>query len=681
MFVWFGSALSALLLATVALQALVWSASVGPLLFDSHVGEVVSSIAFLGWSAVGVLVVARRPGNRVGLILLIAGLAGQTWVLLAYYAAFALIVRPGSLPAAELAAWSLTWLPTLAFGLAFAFLFLLFPDGRLPSPRWRPFAWFAGVAVAFICLTWATEPGPLFGDFDIVDNPIGIQIVGQIDSGVGWMLFVLAMLGSIVAPVARIRRTSGVQRQQLKWFTYTGAMVALTWVATTIGSDAGPPFTTIASLTGPVAISAVPLTVFIAIFKHNLYDIDVVISRTIVVGALAILVTGGYVVVVAVVGAAIGRVGGTGLGLLVLATALVAVAFQPARSWIQRLANRLVYGRRATPYEVLTVLARRMGDAYAAEDLLPHLAKTVAEGTGASRVEVWLLADRQLRRMACWPATPQQPAPLPADGDPPTVPEASEVTMVRHQGLLVGALAVTLAPGRALSAVEQRLLADLAAQVGVALDNLRLIEELRASRLRIVAAQDEERRRIERDIHDGVQQRLVSLSLALRMAATGPTSTAAATILDKAAEEARAALVELRRLARGIHPAIVSEGGLVAALESLAERSAVPTEVVSVPLERLPPPVEVTVYYLVAEALANTAKHAQATLVEIKVDRFDGRVRVIVADNGVGGAKPDTESGLTGLADRVAALNGVFEVDSPPGQGTRLWVEIPCASS
>jgi signal transduction histidine kinase len=535
--------------------------------------------------------------------------------------------------------------------------------------------------VAFILLTWATEPGPLGGHFDIVDNPAGIEIVSWIDSGAGWMLLVLAMLGSAVAPLVRLRRSSGVQRLQLKWFTYTGAMVALTWLIITIGSAAGPPFTAIATLTYPVAICALPLAVFIAIFKHNLYDIDVVISRTIVVGALAILVTGGYVAVVAVVGAAIGRVGGTGLGLSVLATALVAVAFQPARRRLQRLANRLVYGRRATPYEVLTMLARRMGEAYAVEDLLPHLAKTVAEGTSASQVEVWLLADRQLHRMACWPVTPERPAPLPADGGTPTVPAGSEVAMVRHQGQLVGALTVTLPPGRALSPVEQRLLADLAAQVGVALDNLRLIEELRASRLRIVAAQDEERRRIERDIHDGVQQRLVSLSLALRMATTGPTSTAASSALDSAAAEARAALAELRRLARGIHPAIVSEGGLVAALESLAERSAVPTEVVGVPLERLPPPVEVTVYYLVAEALANAAKHARATVVEIKVDRLDGRVRVVVADNGVGGAKPNTGSGLTGLADRVAALDGAFEVDSPPGQGTRLRAEIPCASS
>jgi signal transduction histidine kinase len=322
-----------------------------------------------------------------------------------------------------------------------------------------------------------------------------------------------------------------------------------------------------------------------------------------------------------------------------------------------------------------------MGDAYAADDLLPHLAKNLAEGTGASRVEVWLLADRHLHRVASWPANPQQPVPLRVDGGVATVPGASEVAAVRHQGALVGMLAVTLPPGLALSTIERRLLTDLAAQVGVALDNLRLIEELKASRLRIVAAQDEERRRIERDIHDGVQQRLVSLSLALRMAAAEPKPAARAVVLDAAVEEAQSALADLRRLARGIHPAIVSEGGLVAALESLAERAAVPTKVVGVPTERLPASIEVTIYYLVAEALANAAKHAQATTAAVTVDRVDGCIRVVVADNGLGGALPGVGSGLTGLADRVAALDGAFEVDSPPGGGTRLLAEIPCASS
>ncbi len=279
------------------------------------------------------------------------------------------------MPLAEWAAWSsLTWLPTFTYGLAFTFLFLLFPDGRLPSRRWRLFAWFAGAALAFIMLTWATEPGPVGGAYEFA-NPAGVEFIGTVVPEAAWMLFVLAILGSVIAPVVRLRRSSGVQRQQIKWFTYTGAVVAVALVTVTFSSTVGPPLTTIAALTYPVAVFALPLAVFIAIFKHNLYDIDVVISQTIVVGALAVLVTGGYVAIVAGVGTAIGRAGETGLGLSILATALVATAFQPARTRLQRLANRLVYGKRATPYEVLTVVARRMGDAYGAEDLLPHLAR------------------------------------------------------------------------------------------------------------------------------------------------------------------------------------------------------------------------------------------------------------------------------------------------------------------
>jgi signal transduction histidine kinase len=676
-------ALLSMLLATVLLQALVWTASIGPLLSDSRGQDIVQAIVFFAWSAVGSLVVTRRPTNRVGLILLIAGLAGQTWMLAAYYAALGLVANPGSLPAAVAAAWLSSWLP-FAAALAFTFLFLLFPDGSLPSRRWRPVAWFVGGALLFGALIWATEPGPLHGEFVGVDNPAGIGFVNQFLVELGWSSLLLTALLSVFAPLVRLRRSTGVERQQLKWFTYAGATVALTWVSGTIGYDVGPPFTSIVALAYPVGTFAILLAVSIAIFKHNLYDIDVVISRTIVVGALAVLVTGGYVAVVVGVGTAIGRAGETGLGLSVLATALVAVAFQPARSRVQRLANRLVYGKRATPYEILTVLARRMGDVYAAEDLLPHLARTLAEGTGATRVEVWLRADRQQHRVAAWPPTTQRPAELVLEDDAPTVPGASEVAVVRHQGVLVGALAVTLPPGQELSRVERRLLADLATQVGVALDNLRLVEELKASRTRIVTAQDEERRRIERDIHDGVQQRLVSLTLALRMAAGRLRSAAhdqVAGAVDDAAGEARAALDELRRLARGIHPAIVSEGGLVAALESLAERSSIPTEIVGVSVERLPAPVEVTVYYLVAEALANAAKYAQATAVQVRLERPDGRIRVMVADNGTGGAAPGTGSGLAGLADRVAALDGTLELHSPRGQGTRLLAEIPCASS
>jgi len=237
--------------------------------------------------------------------------------------------------------------------------------------------------------------------------------------------------------------------------------------------------------------------------------------------------------------------------------------------------------------------------------------------------------------------------------------------------------------------LERRALLDSAgAAARLALENERLqaelraqLVELRASRARIVTAGDEERRRLERDLHDGAQQRLLSLGLALKLALAklGPNANGAAELLTEADVELRAALDELRELARGIHPAILTEQGLGAALRSLADRTPLPVTIVRVPERRVSRAAEAAAYFLVSEALANVAKHADATRVRVSVRDFDERVLVDVDDDGVGGADPARGSGLRGLADRVHALDGELELDSTPGSGTRLHAEIPCA--
>jgi PAS domain S-box-containing protein len=207
------------------------------------------------------------------------------------------------------------------------------------------------------------------------------------------------------------------------------------------------------------------------------------------------------------------------------------------------------------------------------------------------------------------------------------------------------------------------------------------LEELAASRSRIVTAGDVERRRLERNLHDGAQQRLVTLSLALRVAQTKLESdpAAARAALAEAGDELALALDELRELARGLHPAVLSERGLRAALETIAGRAPLPVEIAGVPDGRLPEPVEAAAYYLVAEALTNVAKYAQASRVQVRVAARDSGVVVEVADDGVGGADPSAGSGLRGLADRVEALGGSLEVVSPEGGGTALRAEIPLA--
>ena len=234
---------------------------------------------------------------------------------------------------------------------------------------------------------------------------------------------------------------------------------------------------------------------------------------------------------------------------------------------------------------------------------------------------------------------------------------------------------------------EPELVRVATAAAGLALEHARLqaeiqaqLEQVRASRARIVEAGDAERRRLERDLHDGAQQRLVTLSLALGMArdrAAGADPELEA-LIDSASKEAREALVELRELARGIHPAVLTETGLAGAIQALAERSTVVTTIASLPAQRFAANVEATAYFVVCEALANVAKHSMAPAAAVTIRKLPDHLVIEVCDDGVGGAHPEGGSGLRGLADRVASVGGVLRIDSPPGSGTRLEADIPC---
>jgi PAS domain S-box-containing protein len=246
-------------------------------------------------------------------------------------------------------------------------------------------------------------------------------------------------------------------------------------------------------------------------------------------------------------------------------------------------------------------------------------------------------------------------------------------------GRLWGVLVASTTHPAGLVAGSERRLCDFAELVGQAVSNADAYDKLAGSRARIVEAGDAERRRLERNLHDGAQQRLVSLAVQLRLveASFEANPTRARRDLTEAREQLNHALGELRELARGIHPAILTDGGLALALSALAHRAPLPVEIEDVPNERLPEPVEAAAYYLIAEAITNVAKHAHASHVAVSVRRDNGRLLVRVADDGVGGADPVVGSGLHGLADRVEALHGRLRVDSPPGGGTRLEAHIP----
>jgi signal transduction histidine kinase len=263
------------------------------------------------------------------------------------------------------------------------------------------------------------------------------------------------------------------------------------------------------------------------------------------------------------------------------------------------------------------------------------------------------------------------PAQLPAGRMLTSLDAAGNAVLVYHELMQHEPELVKVTVTAASLALEHaRLQAEVEAQ----------LEQVRASRARIVEAGDAERRRLERDLHDGAQQRLVTLSLALGMARTQATGVnpELAALLEAAAGEAQAAITELRELARGIHPAVLTETGLAGAIHALAERSPVATTITAVPEGRYPARIEATAYFVVSEALANVAKHAAACSTRIAIRELTGRLVVEVSDDGTGGARPDGGSGLRGLADRVAAAGGVLRIDSPPGSGTRLEADIPC---
>ena len=251
------------------------------------------------------------------------------------------------------------------------------------------------------------------------------------------------------------------------------------------------------------------------------------------------------------------------------------------------------------------------------------------------------------------------------------VTEASGAVLVHDGGLEQEPQLIRLTAAAASMALEHtRLQAEVQAQ----------LEQVRASRARLVEAGDAERRRLERDLHDGAQQRLVTLSLALGMARdrAAEADPELGSLIESASKEAREALTELRELARGIHPAVLTETGLTGAIQALVERSPVATTITTVPYGRYPAAIEATAYFVVSEALANVAKHARADGAQVMIRKFPGRLLVEVSDDGAGGARSEGGSGLRGLADRVASVGGALRVDSPPGGGTRLEADIPC---
>jgi signal transduction histidine kinase len=637
---------------------------------------------FLALGVVGALVIGRQPRNLVGWILLATGAAAGLAFFAAEYANHGTYADPGSLPGMAWAWWVGDFLWVFLLSLPTTFLLLLFPDGRVPSRRWRPVLWIVTVFVAVAVVVFALDPMTYAGKR--FENPVGVDAVRPIAEfmdGPGYFFLLVMAVVCAASLVMRFRRADRKQRQQIEWFGYSVFILVLYFVVdgvvTALKLPRGFWLDTVGAV---VAFGSLPAGLGIAILRHRLFDIEVVISRTVLFGILATFITAVYVGIVVGVGSLVGGRGN--LFLSILATAIVAVAFQPIRTRARHLANRLVYGRRATPYEVLSTFSEQLGDRETGEEILPRMARMIGEATGAERAAVWVHVGEEYRPAATWPQDAPGGQAVIARGEAlPQFPPGERVFPVRHQGEPLGALTVTTSRREPLTDTQEKLLEDLAGQAGLVLRNVRLIEELRASRQRLVAAQDEERRRLERNIHDGAQQQLVALAVKIRLARTLSDRDVekAQGLLEQLQGEAQEALENLRDLARGIYPPLLADKGLGAALESQARKVTVPVAVEPNGIGRYPAEVEATVYFCVLEALQNVVKYADASDVKVRLSPEDGSLVFRVTDDGRGfdPATAGRGAGLQNMGDRVEALGGTLEVRSSPGHGTTIVGRLP----
>ena len=652
------------------------------------------------YATLGVLVI-RRAGNLIGWLLLGEGAALAILAAASAYAVLG-ITHPGTLPAPELVGLLAQWSVVPVF-VVLGFMLLLFPSGALPSPRWRPFAGLALVATALALAGVVVHAGTMAlpapgGASLMVANPLGVSSLGPVTVWIGSLNAVGAFLtvllaAAIVSLVVRFRSGGRVVRQQIKWLTLAVAAIAFLQVAGLLamaatGTGANPVTTAANGVTPVIALFGVPALITVAILKHGLYQIDVIINRTIRYGLISAVLTAIYVGIVVGIGTLAGYAGGP---LLTAAAALaIAVLFQPLRQRAKLLANRIVYGHRATPYQVLSDFAQDMGGQLDAGVALDRMSSVLADATGAVRVEVWVRIGSQLRPTATWPrGSPQRPAvALTGDGELPALGSTRAIE-VRHAGELLGAITLDKPRNEPVSAVEDNLLEHLASQAALVLRNVRLtaelqatIEDLRASRRRLVHAQDEERHRIERNLHDGAQQQLVALTIQLSLLEDDAGD--ADSVLQMAGElrsGLHAALNDLRALARGIYPPLLADQGLAAALQAQASRAPLPVFIEADGIGRYPRDAEAAVYFCILEALQNVAKYSQASQATVALSCPHSHLQFSVTDDGAGfePASATDGTGLQGMTDRLAAVGGTLRILSQPGNGTTVSGTLPVA--
>jgi signal transduction histidine kinase len=616
------------------------------------------------------IVYRRRPGSAVARWFAVAaGLVNLVQALDAVLLRFT-----ATLPASRLAWWALAYqLVSVAGGIALTHLLGLFPDGRpeRPSERrlLRALWWLVPVPLlGLVTTTSLVLPG--YHQAGTVANPYQLDALAWAGPLVGGVLSALQgvfVLG-VVLLVPRYRRADPERRRTIRWLlvpTVFAAGVAVTdLIAWRLFPDGAPSAGAELGLSALwiVAIASLPLAIAIGVLRPDLLDVDRLIRRSLVYAALWAGIAVVYVIAAAGLGLAASR--RFPLGLAIALTVGATLLFQPARARLERAADRWVFGSRTDPAHLVSRLGATLEDTVELESLLPRMADTLQEGLGVTWARVRLdtapVGDGD-------GGAPALSVPIELDGERLGVVECGP----RRQGTL--------------SSDDAALVATFAKQAALAVRNVRLTAELERSRARLVRAQEVERRRIERDLHDGVQQDLVALlghsARVRRELDRDPAAGEAA--LDDLQAGLRHVLGELRELAHGIHPSVLSDRGLLEAVETLAARSAVPVAVRADPTLRglrFAQEIEGAGYFTVAEALANASKHAAASTIDVTLAHHAGGIDITVHDDGTGfDPASAVGDGLVNLTERVAALGGRLRIEARPGAGTTLSAHLRLA--
>jgi signal transduction histidine kinase len=588
---------------------------------------------------VGALIATRQPRNAVGWILLAFGVMGVVQVPAALYADHHFAHHEGALPGDEVTAWLSDWLGQTVLFAVVLLLPLLFPTGRPPTPRWRPVVWLAAVVLT------GTTVGRMLMNANLgsapwyLGNPFGVLPIGVYDAFNIAGAFVVPM--SLAALFVRFRRSRGDERLQLKWLVCAAAVMAFFFVGALAVGSFSSTLSDVFWATGIGGFIALPVVTGIAILRYRLYEIDVIINRTLLYGALTACVVGAYAVVIALAGSVLQRQ--VGIGAAVIATGLVAVMFDPLRDRLQRGVNRLLYGERDDPATAVARLARRLEVTAAPEAVLPGVVETVAQALRLPYVAIEVLQDGGLQRVA-------------VHGQPVG---ASVSLPLSHGGVSLGQLVLGLRPGDdAFSPEDSRVLVDLAEHAGQAVHAVQLTSDLQRARERIVAAREEERRTLRRDLHDGIGPTLAGITLQVDLARSSLASDTAAAraMVTKLQAETRSAIGDLRRVIDALRPPDLDELGLAGAIRMLEIECETSGD-----LDRLPAAVEVAAYRIVQEARG---------IHHVRIER-NGALEIEMAGRAGGITR------LAAMRERAGELGGSCTLESRSGGEFCVRASLP----